>query len=192
MDMNDDFDIREAWAQLEKRVACLESAGGNTLSLENLSRRKTALQRLSLRYLRFSRMSVGFMVLPVIYIFDKAIEPLSLRLSLSIFMILFFALASVMDYMLYRKINEIQVDRMSVTEVVRASMLCRKYHHRCIMVLMPMALIFVVTLVWIFSDNIYIMAGIATGFIFGLAIGLRKYLDFMYDYRIIKQSLPRE
>lgn len=190
--MNDDFDIREAWAQLEKRVACLENAGSNTLSLENLSRRKTALQRLSLRYFRFSRMSLGFIVLPVLYIFDKAIEPFGLRLSLSVFMILFFATASVMDYILYRKINEIRVDSMSVTEVVKASMQCRKYHHRCIMVLMPIALVFVGTMAWIFADNIYILAGIATGFIFGLAIGFRKYLDFMYDYRIIKQSLPRE
>lgn len=50
-------------------------------------------------------------------------------------------------------------------------------------ILMPMAFGLMALLAWNMADNIYCIAGIAIGFLFGLALGLGELRRFLADYR---------
>ncbi len=175
-------DLKNTWEKLDERIARLEAASPADLSIESASRRITALDRLAHRYLVFSRISLLCIILAFTYMHGDFI-PEYCRIPVAVFMAVYFAAASAMDYWLYKKVSGIDIRRMGVEKVAKAAYTCRKRHHQFMFVLIPFAFIFIGTMIYIFSDISYMVIAIAIGAIAGLAIGLRSYLDFMNDYR---------
>ncbi len=95
-----------------------------------------------------------------------------------------------MDWWLYYGIGSIDCVRMSVREVSEKAMFYRKRHLQFVMILIPFALILFGWLAYVNSGDIYLLAGMAAGAFFGLAIGLYHLSQFLRDYKTLNSGLP--
>lgn len=148
---------------------------------------KTSLQRLALRYRAFTIftwviacITAASVALPNANITDPLLTPV-----VKIAFELFFITASIMDYSLYRGIKSIDCTTMSVDSVLRATLRYRKRHFLYMMVLMPCAIAIFCCMVFQAKQDVYMIYSMVAGFLLGLAIGLKQFLDFMRDYRNI-------
>ena len=147
--------------------------------------RKTALMRLADRYKGFYRMSFIIAGLQIAW----ASNPLYMT-KLPFWVIplvglFFFLLAGGMDVTLYNRIRDIDVLSMSVSDVIRRAADSRRFHLRCILILLPIAFTYVGLMVWSASDNIYFIYGAAVGIVIGMSIGIYHLNKIMQDYRLI-------
>lgn len=177
-------DLRSRWQQTDSRLSALEEQTGRLSADIDSRRRTTALRSLSDRYRRFA--IVGMAMAPCwwltalnLHLYESSAANFALGLAGAVF----FCLAAALDFVLQSRINSIDVLSQSVGEVYGKIMKSRRLHHISMLILMPFAL----TLIGFFAyggrDNTYLLAGIICGFLLGLVIGIRKYLQFMRDYR---------
>lgn len=178
-------DMMRAWTMLDKRLSRIESKMTESLDIDMIKRRKTALDRLARRYKRLSAIGMAALGFPVLYN-TLDIVPAEWKIPVSIYMAVFFIICSIMDYDLYQRIKEINIERMTVEEVAMKALGCRKRHHIYMMILIPLAVVFLVMLAMCADNDSAILGGMVIGGIVGLAIGLRQYFQFMGDYREIK------
>ncbi len=174
-------DIRKTWEEIGTR---LENRNRNDY---NLGRRETALERLKRKYLQFSRLALVFIILWPCSIWNLRDIAGDWRLPLTIIFCTYFAVCSAMDYWLYKGISSIDCYTMTVKEVVDKAYYYRKMHLRFIATLLPIALICVGSLGWVMRGEPYLIGGMIVGGLVGLAVGYRHYLDFMSEYRRIRE-----
>lgn len=167
----DEQNLKDSW---NKTKACFAGAGMPTDV--NLNR-ATTLDRLAQRYKQFYSLAAAstFAAPLLLFLF---FTPLICILWCS-----YFAIAFGMDFYLYRRIRSINVQRMTVREVIRIVLSCRKFHIICIFILMPLAITLLSLTAYNNFDNKYFMVGMACGFIGGLAVGVIKLCQFLDDYR---------
>lgn len=96
--------------------------------------------------------------------------------------IVFFIIAAVMDYYLYRGVKGIDLSVDGMEEVAAKARFYRRRHHLFQLLLIPCA-VFVVSLYFIYLGGGEIRWALAVGIVVGLAIGLAVYLQMMRDYR---------
>ena len=72
---------------------------------------------------------------------------------------------------------------MSVTEVMRRILNCRKIHLRWVVIVLPIVIFWCAALAYVMQANIYFVYGICAGGIVGLVIGVHVLLRFLHDYR---------
>lgn len=151
-------------------------------------RRTTALQRLAKRYNRFSNLAMVCILWCPFFAFSKTIEVEHewLRISLAIYSALYFMVCSLMDRWLYLGIKKIDCSTMTVGEVLKLTLFYRKRHLQFMVILLPLAFIFIGGMVWLGTKDPYFVGGIFIGIVAGLAIGIRQFMEFMSDYRDIK------
>ncbi len=174
-------EIRRTWEEIGTR---LENRGSNDY---NLNRRETALERLKRKYLNFSRLALAFIIVWPCSLHGLHDVVEGWALTLSIVFCIYFGVASAMDYWLYKGISSIDCYTMTVKEVVDKAYYYRKMHLRFIATLLPMALICVGMLGWAMRGEPFLIGGMLTGGILGLVLGYRHYLDFMSEYRRIRE-----
>lgn len=152
---------------------------------ETMYRRKkeTALERLANKYKRFSRLGLMMVIMSCFYMLPNTVFPERIRIFIAVFFALYFAVCSVMDYWLYKGVSSIDCFTMTVKEVAEKAMYYKRKHLQFIMILLPLAMIYIGLLVYASDGNIYFIAGIIFGAILGGAIGYRQYLDFMAQYK---------
>ena len=150
-------------------------------------KRRTALERLAAQYQRFSRLALVLAMTMPMWVWGavRGLEnvPLWGKVALLWYGILYCLTAAAMDGWLYRGIRRIDVAEMPVAEVCRMAYFYRKRHLQFVAVLVPMAAVFVGAFVWMVSDSVYTLYGVATGAVIGLALGLRALRNFMHEYR---------
>lgn len=178
-------EMKTAWQELSDRIDKMElRLGAEQEHGERWSQRRTSLDNLSARYRKFSLLalgctltSLGFMNFPEL--------PERLRLWLTVGFAIFFATCSVMDYWLYTRTKALNLSAMTVSEVCRKAAGLRRMHHRFMMILIPMA----VTILGILAywTNEWFRVGMIAGAAVGLIIGLKKYSEFMADYRALTE-----
>ncbi len=149
-------------------------------------KRKTALDRLKNRYLRFSRVAVAFIVFCPMWI--RLINQPTLNITLTAIMVLYFTTASIMDYWLYRRVSEIDIFTMKVKTVTEIAKTCKKRHHQFMMILIPLCILTLGLMAYCVIDEPYVLIGMITGDAIGLAIGCQKYFDFMKDYHTLSDN----
>lgn len=179
-------EIKQAW---EKTVVMLEQSEARNLELSNIikdRKKKTALQNLASRYLRFCIFGICAAVIFGFAFSNPHFEvESSHRLPLVAFMTAFFILASVMDFWLYKGVSGIDCATMSVSEVLSKALFYRKRHLQFVAFLLPLAFGLVGYEFVIFSDNDAFVAGGIVGGIIGLGIGIIQLMKFMSDYKSI-------
>ncbi len=146
------------------------------------SRRSTALQDLSKRYLRFACLSGVMTVLSLAY-FTSALIPESMRYTTGIAFAVYFCIACVMDLYLYREVSSINLAADTVDSVIRQSIRCRKLHLTFILILLPLAFSMIGLLIYTFDAERYMVLGIIAGFIVGALMGIRQFRKFMAEYK---------
>lgn len=176
-------DIRKNW-----RAARFRAESPEALQAVVDSDRHTALQRLAVRYRRFSNLALICILWCPLFAFSHAIEVSDqrLRMALAIYAGVYFLICSVMDRWLYHGILSIDCAVLPVSEVLSRTLFYRKRHLQFMIVLIPMAVVFIGGMAWLGGiDEPYFLAGIITGALVGLALGTRQFLKFMADYRDI-------
>lgn len=176
--------IQEIWNSTNGLLSDNEMS--EFMSRTRLTRRITALEKLQRQYRKFS--IIGFVMAGIsplwlhstIVIHDR-------RIILVAVMACYFITAAIMDLILCRKIGEIDVLTMPVGKVASLARACRRFHHRCMAVLIPFAIIIVGTIIYALGANVYIIAGVSSGLIIGVGIGLNVYFRMMRSYRDIEE-----
>lgn len=151
------------------------------------SRRETALEKLMREYKRFSWIALA-MTFVSIGLYNLSWLEMPWKVVIPLLFISFFATSSTMDHWLANGIRSIDCSRMSVREVIDRSLFYRRRHHQFMMILIPYAAVVLGCFGWASRAEIYLLAGMGAGFLVGLAIGIRKYLDFMANYRDIESD----
>lgn len=156
------------------------------------NRRKTALATLAAHYKRFSTIALILALCMPIWIWGvmrhgAELSP-GIGLGVVIFGMLYCLTASTMDWWLYKGVSRIDVATMQVAEVYRLTFYYRKKHFQFIGVLIPMMIIFIGALAWLFSREIGLIYGMAAGGLIGMALGTREFKIFMSEYRDITEK----
>ncbi len=182
--MNMELDnLKDEWRKANEAIS---SNGGDDCRKFN-PEGKTSLDRLAVRYRRFAIISaiMSCFSLTACYSLSKVSVPEPLPWWFWLVMLAYFLIAALMDYWLYRHVSDIDCATMSVDEVLCRTMLYRKRHFQFMMVLLPMALGILGYMAMAFSKETEVLYAMLAGFLVGLAIGAKTFIDFMRDYRRI-------
>lgn len=180
-------EMKKIWEQTDCRLSSIEERMATMGKSSVTERKRTALDSLALRYKRFSLLALLFAGTMVLYCAGNIIPgPWGswICLAMSAYMLL----ASGMDYWLYVKVKEIDIEGMGVNMVACRARYCRRKHLQFIMVLVPAAVVLITAFIYSISDDIYMVYGATAGVIFGLALGSRALMKFMADYRSLREQ----
>lgn len=150
-------------------------------------RRQTALQRLAIRYRRFSIMALCCTPMAMVFL-NSSVFTGPNRLYLFFIYVVIMLLAAAFDWWLYRKISSISVTEMPVIEVLHKAWMCRKRHLQFIAYFLPVDILFIGLMFTLSDGSISFLCGIIAGTVIGLIIGLKNLRHFMADYREIFES----
>lgn len=174
-------EIKATWREASKR---LYSPTPEEYEKMFRQRKETALEKLTAQYKLFSRLGCVMMILSFSYfLFPAEVMLPHMRIWLGIAFMVYFATCSCMDYWLYQGVGSIDCYTMTVKEVVEKAMYYKKKHHLFMAILLPMAACIMGLLMYSFKFEEALVLGVLAGAIFGGAIGYRKYLDFMNEYK---------
>lgn len=146
-------------------------------------RRLTALESLGRRYRCFS--IVSSMMVCCSLLFSLGEFPFIHGLPLTLAFCFYFLVCSTMDFWLYMGVRSIDIQEMTVAEVAGKAMFYRKRHLQFMAILIPMAAALLTFLIWTVTEDAYMIVGIASGGLIGLALGIRQFMRFMADYRTL-------
>ncbi len=186
-------DMKKAWRNSAGKIRLTGSDNIDRMSGLSVFSKQTSLQRLSRNYMRFSRLSLFMCFFSLVFIHFDIFPPVG-RVLLTVLLCIYFAMASVMDYWLYVKTSSIDVFTMRVGEVAAIARRCRRRHHQFMLALLPFAMvIFGIIVYFPFKEGDSVWVGAVVGGVCGGAIGLRKYMQMMRDYRrLSEEELEKE
>lgn len=177
--------IREMWADLNRRMTRLEEGTIQEGRRVCVGKIKSAQEDLARRYRKMSLLSfLCAVVFPIVYgIPSGFIEYPSLQYHILVACasFAFFCTCGVMDTYLCQGVRDINLARMSVTEVRRIAMSLKKTHHIFQIILIPCAVGMLALMMYPIIEEVWI--GALFGGIVGIAIGLNIYFKMMKDYR---------
>lgn len=176
-------DLRRCWRDTTFR---------NSDNTNDKDRRYTALQQLARHYKRFSNLALMLIVmlpLPISNVMRHSnFESYGAGIAVISLGVAYMLTCSLMDRWLYRGISAIDVAEMPVAEVCRLAFYYRKKHLQFIAILIPFAILFLGSMAWLFSGEIYLIYGMVTGAVIGLILGYRQFRIFMEEYRDITRD----
>lgn len=179
--------IRRTWEEMGERLENRDESGSDHGNSDyGRYRRETALEKLKRKYLTFSTMALIFIFVWPCSLFNLRDLVGDWLWPLLIIFSLYFAVCSAMDYWLYKGIGTIDCYTMTVKDVIEKAYYYRKMHLRFIAILLPIAFICIGSLGWVMREEPYIIAGMLFGGILGFVLGYRQYLDFMSEYRRLR------
>lgn len=146
-------------------------------------RRKDSLERLAARYKRFIIIEciAAIGICPFYYRMSELFPKITP--GLCFILLAYFALCALIDTLLYNAIRNIDCSRMTVEEVIKQSMLCRKRHLQSIMLLLPLAFGLIFYIALCFDADRFALYGVIAGAVTGVLIGINQLLSFLRDYR---------
>ncbi|MBO5444967.1 MAG: hypothetical protein J5995_06450 [Muribaculaceae bacterium] len=176
--------IRKDWRETRVNIKTSQE------SLEDImnGKRKSALDNLARRYLRFSNAAIIVMLCSPIAFFRVMSEEVGTQAALwiAIGFDFFMLVSSIMDRWLYHAIRRLDIPGMAVAEIARKAAFYRKRHLQFVAILLPLAIVWVI-MVGVLCGDVYLIAGMVTGGIIGLAVGIRYLMEFLSDYRSLTE-----
>lgn len=184
--INDLDQLKEMWSDLNRRVERLENQTieeGRKVASGKIT---TAREDLATRYKRF--MIIGF-VMGVFFPLFLIMSPTdffpdgTMKYVASALFFSYFITAAVMDSYLYNEVRSMDLAMMTVSQVIHKARTLKRRHHIFMIILIPFAVITLAVFAIPLLDDPFIIAGMITGGVVGLCIGLRQYFRMMRDYR---------
>lgn len=177
----ENFDeLRRAWK--EGFRAASDRDYDQFLHNRDYGNRRTALENLAARYKRFAILGTAMILVSTCYL-NAHIFPEPYNVILSFGMMVYFAIAAVMDWWLYRGVRSIDIYNESVSEVSRRARFYRRRHLQFIIVLVPIMIALVTLMIVSTLSNRYMTTGLIAGCLFGLVLGIMALTRFMDEYR---------
>jgi len=170
MDINE---LQNKWSEMNRRLSKLE----NTISKEKFDKMKTAQEKLVTQYRMFVRMAGIFVFVSLVSWWRM------FGGTMGILFAAYFLIAMIMDYILMRKVASIDVAEMPLKEVAERAKSCRRLHHICQIILIPLAVALLGALCYSRTEDIYFLWGCAAGAALGLCLGLMTYFRLMNSYK---------
>lgn len=166
---------------------CWRSARFSNTTDNYSPHQRTTLQRLIRRYKRFSRIALSMAGCVPLYFFtvlrDNTTASMWQITYVTVFMMIYFITVSIMDCWIARGLSSINITEGTVSEVCHRAFFYRKRHFQFIAVLIPMGLMILSSLAWLFSDNRYILNGMVSGAIIGGIVAITALRRFMKEYK---------
>lgn len=182
---NNELDnIRRAWTSMGESLSNLTP---NNIPTDKLSNMKTTLDRLADKYKRFSIMGLVMIVASSLMFSRRELLGSPWNIYLPIAYACYFFIGSAIDHWLYYGIKSINPLTMSISEVAGKALLYKKRHIQSIFLLLPMAVALIIATACAFSFDSYIIVGMITGGLVGLAIGITQLCRFMSYYRDLSE-----
>lgn len=184
--INDLDQLKEMWSDLNRRVERLENQTleeGRKVASGKIT---TAREDLATRYKRF--MIIGFVMgisFPLFLIMSPTdfFPDGTMKYVASALFFSYFITAAVMDSYLYNEVRSMDLAMMTVSQVIHKARTLKRRHHIFMIILIPFAVITLAVFAIPLLDDPFIIAGMITGGVVGLCIGLRQYFRMMRDYR---------
>lgn len=184
--MNELDELKLQWRQTSLRVAKLEKDKQRLMAELRESKLQPSLRRLASSYRNMSIWSCLMLALtyPIFHIlFADLFNNLPAAIWIAIFLV-----AIVGDSWLCHLVNRINVAIMTVDEVSKRALQCRRLHLTLQALLIPLLIVFI----WVLYYQLpYGRLGVLIGSIIGCAFGICKWLQLMRDYRSLIVSLPQ-
>lgn len=184
--INDLDQLKEMWSDLNRRVERLENQTleeGRKVASGKIT---TAREDLASRYKRF--MIIGF-VMGIFFPSFLIMSPTDffpdgfMKYVASALFFSYFITAAIMDSYLYNEVRSMDLAMMTVSQVIHKARTLKRRHHIFMIILIPFAVITLAVFAIPLLDDSFIIAGMITGGVVGLCIGLRQYFRMMRDYR---------
>ncbi len=185
MNQDEMKELKEMWERTERRLSDLEKETSRMARIETERERATTLERLISRYRRFTFLGMMLAILMVFY-FICEILPGEFGGWVTLALGGLGLLCAAMDFNLYRRLSEIDINRMSVCRVAEITSGCRRSHLNYMAVTIPYCIICLAGMAWSVRDNKAMLLGMVVGLIVGLAVGLRELKRFMADYAALR------
>lgn len=176
--------IRKAWIIMGESLNNLTSDNIPTVKLNNM---KTTLNRLADKYKRFSIMALVMILASSLLFSREDLLESPWNIYLPIAYACYFFIASAMDQWFYHGIKSINPLTMTISEVAQKALLYKRRHLQSIIILLPMAIALIIVTAYAFSFDSYIIAGMITGALLGLAIGITQLCRFLSYYRDLSE-----
>lgn len=180
-------ELKEMWNELNNRLSRLEEATieeGRRVSRENI---RSAQEDLAMTYKRFT--IIGFTmaaIMPIMFGVPDSIfnyPTMTYRVIVSLSMCAYFLTCALMDFYLFRRVNDMDLAVMPVSVIRETALRLKKKHHIFMMILIPIAICVLFLMTYPIISEIWI--AVLVGAVVGLAIGLSMYFKMMNDYKQI-------
>ncbi len=175
-------EIKKTWKEAAER---LDRPSQDEFEMRLRRNKETALESLALKYRRFSRMAFMLMIACSFYMLPNQLFTGNLRIWVALGFAVYAGTCSCMDYWLYKGVSSIDCYTMTVSEVVGKAMYYRRKHLLFIAILLPWVFSLIAFMAYASDFNKYFTYGMIIGAVAGIAIGYKKYLEFMAEYRKI-------
>ena len=186
-------EIQQMWNQINARLDRLEPAivdeSRKIAEMNIKSARKRLLRRdrimILLTLICALFFPVYFAIVPPDDFVFKAFSHGYWRPSMVIMFLVFFLTLTILHVKKYLMVYDINIGTMSTEEIAEKARDIKKYHLRCEVVGVAMAVILLVTYFWMLSigGNKSIMIAGLVGGLLGLSVGVPMFFRYLADYR---------
>lgn len=154
---------------------------------QNNNQRRTVLESLIEKYKRFSRLGILFALMFLLYTIAGTLPGLWGRIISGIMMIMMLV-GAFTDYLLYNKLNSINLNQWGVGKVNETIITCKRIHIRYVIIMLPLSLGVIGILMYISRELPYLLYGEILGLILGLLIGIRNLITFIKQYSYLQDE----
>ena len=186
--MDDLNDMKAMWIELNNKISSLEGDNRRLARQVMDSKFKTAQEKLADKYATFIGIELVFAIVISFFILfnPEAVE--KYRVVTAIYWGAFFLGEAAIDAYLMLKVKEIDVYRLSVSEIARRAARNWKIHKIAIAIGLPVAIGAAILFGLLLNANIFTIYGMIVGGVIGLAIGIRQLLQFMKYYKFLQSG----
>ncbi len=147
--------------------------------------RKTILQKLIARYRTFVIIeALNLIYIPLLLLKLLPEHDIWQWILMALYEVIMLV-SLITDLWLHSWLGKINVEQMSVYEVIKRCALARKRHLQFLFVMLPFSVITIALTAYVFSDDIYIVIGIITGTLIGMCVAITFLRQFLRDYKAL-------
>lgn len=181
-------DMKAMWTELNERISALEAENMRLARGVVDNNYKSARERLILRYRRFIILEIFFIIPTSILILTSTEVVEKYRIPTLIYWITFFIIAASEDFFLMCRLEQMDMNRQTVSQIASIAAKNWKFQKLGIMIGLPMAIGAIILFALAMNANIFMILGMVTGGCIGAMIGIRQLLKFMKDYKILQSN----
>lgn len=176
-------DMKALWQQLDHRIAFLEEENKRMARTVRENNYKSAQEKLRGKYLKFIILEIIMIIWVIMFVMFNPMILDKYRIALMVYWCVFFLGEVTVDTYLLLKTKEINIYENNIRETARQAAYNWKVHKISIMIGFPLAFGAVILFALALNANQFMMAGIVTGGIVGLIIGIKQLIRFRNYYR---------
>lgn len=177
-------ELKSTLLEINARIEQVESSTDSLRRFPELSGKRTTQQQLASRYRCFAIVAFicAFIFPPALYA-SIPTSTTTLRIIGAAWFMLFMLTAALMDMSLMLWVEDVDIQRQSVGEVITRFRTLRSRHLIYQAILIPMAVVALALLAYINIQNTTILIAMGIGGAIGAMIGVFQWLRFMRGYR---------